>query len=335
MKVLLRCGLVMVLVTTAGWASDEKKTDARRDGLTGPVRTVSAREDKTDFDLNQKDWPVLVGIDGCKQCEYDRNGALTRYGQLVEREFRGDRYQIVRDERGKVVEQVKLGADGDIAGRILYGPYGIIAQSDYVGGVLGFHSEWSYDSNGHLRELVQYDGDNQVQTLTLRQTDASGNIKEEWCYQSGGQLSYHTVDTLDPRTDVWTWTNYAEDGSVKVAIETQNGKVHFYRQNVDDPNVFGQHFFLDPIGNTQHSFRGNADGTYDDVMTIYPDEKLHNPDRLEWRDGTGTLRLQVEYEYVVDGQGNWTTRRTWVWTPELAEKKLYKVDLRTLTYWGN
>src|ERR1700731_2913282 len=142
MKVLLRCGLVMVLVTTAGWASDEKKTDARRDGLAGPVRTVSAREDKTDFDLNQKDWPVLVGIDGCKQCEYDRNGALTRYGQLVEGEFRGDRYQIVRDERGKVVEQVKLGADGDIAGRILYGPYGIIAQSDYVGGVLGFHSEW-------------------------------------------------------------------------------------------------------------------------------------------------------------------------------------------------
>jgi hypothetical protein len=102
---------------------------------------------------------------------------------------------------------------------------------------------------------VQYEGDDQVQTLTLRQTDVSGNIKEEWCYQSGGQFSYHTVDTLDPRTDVWTWTNYAEDGSVKVAIETQNGKVHFYRQNVDDPNVFGQHFFLDPIGNTQHSFR--------------------------------------------------------------------------------
>jgi hypothetical protein len=78
-----------------------------------------------------------------------------------------------------------------------------------------------------------------------------------------------------------------------------------------------------------------ADGTYDDVATIYPDEKLHHPDRLEWRDGTGTLRLQVEYEYEVDGQGNWTTRRTWVWTPELTEKKLYKVDLRTLTYWGN
>ena len=198
-----------------------------------------------------------------------------------------------------------------------------------------FHSEWSYDSNGHLRELVQYDGDDQVQTRTLRQTDRSGNIKEEWSYQSGGQFSYHILDSLDPKTDVWTWTNYAEDGSVKVAIETQNGKVHFYRQNVDDPNVFGQHFFLDPIGNTQHSFRGHADGTYDDVTTIYPDEKLHNPERLEWRDGTGTLRLQVEYEYEVDGQGNWTTRRTRVWTPDLGEKKLYKVDLRTLTYWGN
>ena len=70
-------------------------------------------------------------------------------------------------------------------------------------------------------------------------------------------------------------------------------------------------------------------------MTIYPDEKLYYPEGLEWRDGTGTLRLKVEYEYELDGQRNWTTRRTWVWTPDLAEKKLYKVDMRRLMYWGN
>jgi hypothetical protein len=193
MKVLVRCGLVMVLVATTGWAAEEKKTDAQRNGLAGPVRAVSLREGETEFELNQKDWPVLVGIGECKECEYDRKGTLTRYGELVEGAFRGDRYQIVRDERGNVVEQVKLGADGEIAGRTAYGPNGIIEQSDYVGGARRFHAEWSYDSNGHLRELVQYDGDDQVQTLTLRQTDVSGNIKEEWCYQSKSSRSLITL----------------------------------------------------------------------------------------------------------------------------------------------
>ena len=335
MKVLLRCGLVAVLVATAGWASDEKKTEAQNNGLVGPVRTVSTQEGEPKSALNQTGWPVLLGIGGCKECEYDRQGTLTRSGQMVEGEFRGDRYQNARDERGNIVEQVRLAADGEVGGRTLYGPYGINEQSEYVVGIRVFHAEWRYDSNGNLGELVQYDRDDKIQTRTLRQTDASGNIKEEWCYGSMDELSYHTLDTYDPKTDVWTWTSYGEDGSVKVAIETQNGKVHFYRQNVNDPNVFGRHFLLDPIGNTQHSFRGNADGTYDDVTTIYPDEKLHNPERLEWRDGTGTLRLKVEYEYELDGLTNWTTRRTWVWTPDLGEKTLYKVDMRRLTYWGD
>lgn len=325
----------MMFVATAGWASDEKKTDAQRHGLVGPVRTVSTQDGEAEFALDQRDWPVLVGLGDCKECKYDRQGTLTRYGQIVEGEFRGEQYQIARDERGSMVEQVRLGADGEIAGRTVYGPHGIIEQSEYVGGVRVFHAEWSYDSNGHLREMVQYDREDNIQTRTLRQTDASGNIKEEWCYGSKNELSYHILDTYDPKTDVWTWTNYAEDGSVRVAIETENAKVNFYQQNVEDPNVFGQHFFLDPIGNTQHSFRGHADGTYDDVTTISSDEKLHNPERLEWRDGTGTLRLKVEYEYELDGLGNWTTRRTWVWTPDLGEKKLYKVDLRRLTYWAN
>jgi len=335
MNILLRCWLVAVLVATSGWASDEKKTDAQRYGLAGPVRTVSTQEGKAEFSLDQTDWPVPVGMVECKECEFGRQGALTRNGQIVEGEFRGERYQTARDERGNISEQVRLGADGEIAGRTVYGPYGIIEASEYTDGVRGFHSEWNYDTNGHLWELVQYDRDNKILTHTLRQTDATGNIKEEWCYGSRDELSYHILDTYDPKTDVWMWTSYTEDGSVKVAIETQNGKVHFFRQNVNEPNAFGQHFFLDPIGNTQHSFRGHPDGTYDDVTTVFPDEKLHNPERLEWLDGAGTLRLRVEYEYELDEKSNWTTRRTWVWTPDLEEKKLYKVDLRRFTYWTN
>jgi hypothetical protein len=123
---------------------------------------------------------------------------------------------------------------------------------------------------------------------------------------------------------------------VKVALQTQNGKANFYRQNVDDLNAaFGKYFSLDRAGTTQHRFRGHADGTFDDIETNYPDENAFNPHSLEWRVGTDTLRLKAEYEYQLDGKGNWTTRRTWVWTPELSEKRLYLVDQRTLTYWEN
>lgn len=204
MKVLLLCWLVMVFVATAGWASDDKKTDAQKNGLAGPVRTVSMQEGKKEFVLNQSDWPVLVGIGDCRECEYDREGTLTRHGEIVEGGFRGDRYRIARDETGNIVEQVRLGPDGEIAERTVYGPYGIIEQSEYGGGVRVFHAQWSYDSNGHLREMVHYDRDDKIQTRALRQTDASGNIKEEWCYGSKDELSYHILDTYDPKTDVWT-----------------------------------------------------------------------------------------------------------------------------------
>jgi hypothetical protein len=335
MDILLRCGLVVMFVATAGWTSDEKKTDAQNDGLAGPVRTVSTQEEEAQFALDQTDWPVLLGNANCKECEYDRQGTLIRYGQMAEGQFRGERYQVARDERGHIVEQVKFGADGEIVERTVYGPYGVTERSQYVGGVRGFHSEWGYDSNGHLRELLEYDGDDKIYTRTLWQTDVSGNIKEYWCYGSKDELSDHILETYDPKSDVWTWTNYGEDGSVRLAVETQNGKVNYYRQSVNDPNLWGHIFLLDRIGNTQHSFRGRADGTYDNVTTTFSDEKSHSPERLEWRDGTETLRLRVEYEYEFDGHRNWTTRRMWVWTPDLEEKKLYKVDRRRLTYWGN
>src|SRR5215472_8291703 len=142
MNILLRCWLVAVLVATSGWASDEKKTDAQRYGLAGAVRTVSTQEGKAEFSLDQRDWPVLVGMVECKECEFDRDGALTLNGQIAEGGFQGERYHTTRDERGNIVEQVRLAANDEIAGRTVYGPYGIIEASEYTDGVRGFHSEW-------------------------------------------------------------------------------------------------------------------------------------------------------------------------------------------------
>lgn len=89
-NILLRCRLLTVFVATAGLASDERKTDAQMNGLMGPVRIVSTQEGEPEFVLNQTDWPVLVGIGDCKECEYDRQGTLIRYGQMVEAAFRGE-----------------------------------------------------------------------------------------------------------------------------------------------------------------------------------------------------------------------------------------------------
>lgn len=323
----------MLLIALPVRAAEPKRTDARNNGFIGPVHSVSTQEGAPLFSLDQRKFPVLIGHTGCRECEFDRWGAMIKSGTKSEGEFRGESFRIMRDEAGHVIEQVRMDSKGEIVGRDLFVPFGVTEHSEFQEGKRSFHSVWSYDSNGHMLEWVQYDGDDRIVTRTVRQADFTGNVKEDWSFGKNDQFSYHIVDTYDPATDVWTWTSFNENGTLKIAIATQNGKVLSYRHPTTEENAFGEHFFLDRIGKTQHSFRGHSDGTCDDVKTIYPADSNHLPSRIEWRDGAGVLRLAADFEYEVDGYGNWTRRSFWVWTPELSERKLYETDTRTLTYW--
>lgn len=321
------------LIALSLGGAEPKRTDARNYGLIGPIHSVSTQEGQPLFNIDQRSFPVLIGHTGCQECEFDRWGALVKSGSKFDGEFRGETFRSTRDEAGDVVEQARMDSRGRMVGLDVFGPYGVTEHDEFQEDKRSFHTVWTYDSNGHMREFVQYDGDDQIISRTVRQSDSSGNIKEEWSYGKDEEFSYHIVDTYDPKTDIWTWTSFDENGHLKVGIATQEGKVLFYRHPTTQENAFGEHFFLDRIGKTQHTFRGHSDGTFDDVTTIYPDETNHLARRLEWRDGNEVLRLAADFEYETDAHGNWTRRNTWVWTPELGERKLYETDTRTLTYW--
>lgn len=333
MRILPASALAILLATTPLRGSEPKRTDARNNGFVGPIHSVSTQEGTPLFNLDQGDSPVFLGHSGCQECEFDRSGAMIKSGAKVEGEFRGETFRFVRDEADHITEQLRMDSHGEIVGRDLFGPYGIKEHSEFHEGRRTYHSVWSYDSNGHLLETVAYDPDNQVLSRTVRLADRSGNVKEDWSYSKNDEFSYHIVDTYDPTRDIWTWTSLNENGSLKVAIATQDGRVLSYQHPTTEKNVFGEHFFLDRIGKTQHTFRGHADGTCDDVTTIFPNETAHLPSRVEWRDGSGALRLAADYEYEIDDYSNWTRRSIWVWTPEISERKLYETGTRTLTYW--
>lgn len=326
--------LFILLIALPLWATEQKRTDARNNGLVGPVRSVSTQEGQPLFSFDQRNFPVIIGPIACQECEFDRWGTMIKSGNKSEGEFRGETFRITRDEAGHVIEQVRIDAQGQIVGKDRFGPYGVTEHTEFQEGKPSFRSVWEYDTNGHMLELVQSHGDEQNLTRTVRQSDSTGNIKEDWSYGKNAAFSYHILDTYDPATDIWTWTSFNEDGSLKIAIVTQNGKVLSYQHPTMEENAWGEHFFLDPIERTQHTFRGHPDGTYDDVTTIFPDDTRHNPGQLEWRDGTGVLRLAVDFQYEVDSYGNWIKRSIWVWTPELSERRLYKTDMRLLTYWN-
>jgi hypothetical protein len=60
---------------------------------------------------------------------------------------------------------------------------------------------------------------------------------------------------------------------------------------------------------------------------------MHTPLSAEWRDAEGNLKLATYFEYDLDAYHNWTTRKVWVWNPNLGVRTLSQTDARIITYW--
>jgi len=230
----------------------------------------------------------------------------------------------------KIVENYK----GEMYRREVIGPYGIIEQDGFENGKLISRSFLFYDANGHLTEYRNYDRDGVIVGSSFSMIDASGNFKEEWDSGPNGSFSVHFVQTNDLKTDTFTFTNFNENGSIKVTFTTVGTRVISYWQEPSEQQVFGSNFFMDPVGKTQESYSCHSDGGCDHVISYFPDEARHCASRIEWHDPAGVLKLSADYKYELDQFGNWTKRTVWVWSPELGERKLYETDFRTLKYWG-
>lgn len=329
-----RAGLAILLVLLPVCASEPKNTDARSDGLFGPIRSVSTREERAQIEWHQPNGPTVALPASCGECEYDLEGNRIKTGQIIDGEFRGEVVRFLRDSTGKVIEKIAENYKGEMYRREVIGPYGITEQDGFENGKQISQSFLFYDAHGHLSESRNYDRDGVIVGSSFSIIDASDNFKEEWDSGPNGSFSLHFVQANDPKTDTFTFTNFNENGSIKVTFTTVGTKVISYWQEPSEQQVFGSNFFMDPVGKTQESYSCRSDGSCDHVISYFPDEARHHASRIEWHDAAGVLKLWADYEYDLDQFGNWTKRTVWVWSPELGERKLYETDYRTLKYWS-
>ena len=334
-KTSLTCAVLAVLFSTsANGASEPKSTEARSEGLLGPVRSVSAKQELQQIDWGQKDAKAgIIGV-SCYECEFDVSGNRIRSGQILDGVFNGDVIRIIYDETGKIKEKIHIDSNSEVKIREVWGPHGVIEQIGYENGQPILQFTANYDANGHMAESRSYDGGGMVTASRFCTSDVSGENREEWDYGPDGSFQLHLVYTSDSKSGISTFENFDENGSLLVAIVGVGEKLLSYWQRAKETPVFGTNFFMDPVGRTQESYSCRPDGTCDEITSYFADEATHQVSRVEWHDPFHVLRLSFDYEYQLDQFGNWTTRTVWVWTPELGDRKLAERDSRTITYWN-
>lgn len=335
MRSFLSCaGVATLFLTIPLRASEPRSTDVRRDDLFGPVQSVSTSAGAPQLAWHEPDGFAVVMPVASGETEYDVEGNRIKSGQVLDGEFRGEFTRLVRDESGRVTNRIVEDYKGEIVRREMMGPHGLTEQYGYQNGKQTSRATWNYDGNGHISDFHRYDQNGAEIESSVSISDASANFKEEWDYGLNRTFSLHFLQTYDPKRDIWEFTNFNEDGTVKVAIRTEGTKVLSFWQEPGQDQIFGSNFFMDPVGKTQESYSCHQDGACEHIITYFPDEARHNVSRVERHDPTGVLKQSADYEYEIDQFGNWTKRAVWVWSPELGERKLYETDYRTLKYWN-
>jgi hypothetical protein len=176
--------LALLFLPVSLSASEPKYTDARSDGLLGPIRSVSTREERAQIEWHP-DGPTLT-LPACQECEYDLEGNRIRTGQIIDGEFRGDVIRLLRDNTGKVIEKIAENYKGEMYRREVIGPYGIAEQDGFENGKQISRSLWFYDGNGHLSEYRNYDRvmgslwAEVCRRLTLGQFQRGMGYRTEW-----------------------------------------------------------------------------------------------------------------------------------------------------------
>jgi len=318
-------GLLLVslaLPVTAMHSASEKKTDAQRDGLSGPVKSVSKTEHLSEVKLEEPDGRSVLFWSG------DR----TKFGEIANSEFHGQTRRYVRDAGGAVIEQIQQNEKGEPIRRVLVNPFGPTEEMNLVDGRWQTFQLNRYDSKGNLVESQTFDPGG---ALTVRRNmvyDDAGLVIEEW--DRGPDNSFlHYVHTYDRRTKFETWTNFHEDGSVGLTFTVLDSKVLSYWQPRGAKPEIGSFFFMDTGPKKQESRSYNSDGSFKRIESTFLDDHKRNPSRIEAYDETNELKAAATYEYEFDATGNWVKRTVKVWTAGSGEWETYEVDYRTIAYW--
>jgi hypothetical protein len=139
-------------------ASSKKSTEAELDGFKGAVKSVSTERQVVSHTWpRQPDGPAIIYPAGCEVCEYDEEGNAVLRGQNWETGFVGEKIHYVRDENGKVSQQIVENEKGQLVSNVVMGSLGKTEEAFYQNGVLQSRNKYRRDEGGNLIESVSYD----------------------------------------------------------------------------------------------------------------------------------------------------------------------------------
>ncbi len=175
---------------------------------------------------------------------------------------------------------------------------------------------------------MSYDAHGIQIARTTATFDEDGTVTEQYDYGPKNKFLLHFTQSYAPKTDVQIFTNYNEDGTVRLTFTAKGERVVSYWQLPSDKHELGGTVCF-KTGCESH----NLDGSPFRTVTTLEDGDRRNPRRIELRDDTDQPQMAADYEYEFDGHGNWTKRSVCVCTRESGERQLLEIDSRTLGYW--
>ena len=327
--------IVLLLAFRFPCVHAQVKTDVQLDGLAGPVKSVSSSTVQArDGIWQQPAGPTMVAPIWCHACEYDPDGNKTKSGQVMDGQFYGERIRLIHDDEGKVTDRYFYDfSTGEIHRHDLVGANGKTEQNVYTGGKLRYRTTYAYDQYGNMTEMRTFDAAGGSQGYTLTAFTQDGTLLKRSTYTKDNKLD--SEQTYDPETEIEYFTTYDELGKMKVTLTLAKGKmISFWEPGDSSPN-FGEHF-------TEPEGAGNVDDyachsdLHCDLSHVhyeYLDGDKHTPSSAEWRDAEGNLKLAAYFEYDVDAYHNWTTRKVWVWNPDLGLRTPWEIDARVISDW--
>ena len=336
-SLLLRTPLLLLVISPiSAFAQRQNLTDAQRDGLAGPVKSVSVKSSRTEVQWQQPGGPTLVIPVWCAECEFDRQGNETKAGQITQGNFHGQITRIMRDADGQITERfVSDAASGKLVRHEVDEPSGEIQEYYDLNGKLESKSILTYDQNGHVIDKITFDSSGNRIAHILESANGDGKDKEGWGWGPDGQLQSHFRQTFNPKTRTEQFTSFDTASGADLTWTVVDGKLNSFWKSRDEPSQWGDNFSEDIGNDTSENFACHKNGTCElsRIHYTYPDSNHRSPISAEWRDEKGDLRFAAYYEYEFDANHNWTDRNIWVWDSALGERKLYESDSRSISYW--
>jgi hypothetical protein len=313
-------------------AQQAKETNATQDYLLGQVKSIRTTTNRSAVQFVQPGGPTLYWPITCYDCDYEPDGTRIRQAQTVDGKALGNSSTLERDPEGHIVKRTFFDlTNGQMYHEDEFGPFGVTKQTEYRGEKGPVHGITTYDEFGHPVDAISYDSDGIESGRTHSVRTKDGTLVRESQFGPNGLLY---EDSNDPNNHSERFTRYDPSGALIVKWAYEDGKYTFW-ESPPLPDAFGEGFYEKINDHEMTNYHCHSDSHCDlsRIHYAFQGPGRHNPTTAEWRDSSGKLLYAAYCEYTLDETGNWTHRKVWVVTPDLAERTLYEEDSRLITYW--